>query len=86
MLMESTAEGNMCCIACLCPNTEWRYRLSKQAKEKTVGYPGHKNEYFALFDWIVIFSMCREKGIDSSGYRALNDQRTYLHTGLAAPL
>ncbi|KAH7853914.1 hypothetical protein Vadar_008015 [Vaccinium darrowii] len=33
LIGQSTAKGNMHCIACSCPNIKWRYRLSKQAEQ-----------------------------------------------------
>ncbi|KAH7867563.1 hypothetical protein Vadar_027891 [Vaccinium darrowii] len=49
LMGESSAKGNMHCIACSCPNIKWRFRLSKQAKKniqdvKELIEKGHFNE------------------------------------------
>ncbi|KAF7148449.1 hypothetical protein RHSIM_Rhsim03G0023800 [Rhododendron simsii] len=36
LIEQSTAKAKMHCFACSCPNIKWRYRLGKQAEEKTV--------------------------------------------------
>ncbi|KAH7853853.1 hypothetical protein Vadar_007306 [Vaccinium darrowii] len=41
LIEQSTAKGNMHCIAFSCPNINWRYRLSKQAEQKILDVKAH---------------------------------------------